>query len=320
MSHEHLSDEHLSAYLDSAAPDRPSPAAADAAAIATCASCRQRLDAIEDARALVRRPVAPVAPSARAEAVRAALSGVRTPDWADHGPSATATTTAATTTATTTTTTTNGNGGGIGTASVAPMASARGDRRPPRAPLTAVAAAVVALALAAGIPIALSHHGSTAASTAAKTVHAAPRVPASATTSEPTATAASSVLDLGQVRSPTALRSQLAPILKSRRAGPEFGASSLVAPPQTQSDSAAPSPVPSAGIPAPFASCVATAHQEAGSGHTVAVVATLTYRGTAALAVVVAVTGPTTTSSTTTRYLALVVARSDCRTLARTTF
>ncbi|HEY7946122.1 MAG TPA: hypothetical protein VID75_00525 [Acidimicrobiales bacterium] len=305
MSHDHLSDEQLSAVIDSGADGEP--AAADVlGSISSCARCRQRLAALEQARALVRAPVTAVSPAVKAAAVRAALSGAGSPETAGSE-------TARTETAGTDTPWTD-------TAAVVPMASARRAPRRSRVPVGA-AAAIVALGLAVGIPAALSHGGSSPTNAAAKAVTGRHRAsaPSAPETTEGTPTASSTtgsaaVTELGPIGSPAALRSRLAAVLKVKSATGQFG-SSAVSP---QSDSLAAPAAQGAGLPAPSAACVAKARTAAGASGPPTLVAGLTYAGTPALAVVFSV--PPATGSTTTRHIALVVALSDCRTLARTTF
>ena len=304
MNHEHLSDEQLSAFIDGRAPDESASAGPDVhASISSCAGCRRRLAALEEARDLVRLPVPAVPASAKHAAVRAALTDAGTSEVA-----------------------------GTETASVAPMASARRASRRSRLSLGA-AAAVVALALAAGIPAALSHSSSSPTSSAAHAIARPHRsAPSPAASEAPTAkgsngttsasatgaTGATGVPDFGTISSPSSLRSRLAPAVKSGRYNGEFSGAGLSATPQNDSVQAAPLAAP-AGLPAPFAPCVAAARKHAGQDHPVALVATITYDRTPALVVVVTVAASPTGSAPTT-HLAVVVARSGCRTLTTTTF
>ena len=79
----HLSDEHLSWYVDGS-PVVPGAAAVEpgriAAHVAGCEPCRRRLQSLQRARAIVRTPVPPVAPAVRADAVSAVLRS-----WAAAG-------------------------------------------------------------------------------------------------------------------------------------------------------------------------------------------------------------------------------------------
>ena len=302
MSHEHLSDEQLSALLDGRASDEPSSTGPGHASFSSCARCRERLAALEGARDLVRTPVTAPSASARAAAVRAALSDVSSPDV------------------------TRGE-----TASVTSAASVRGPVHRSRLPLGA-AAAVVALALAAGIPIALSHRGSTQTSSAAHETGRRPTTTPAPSAPVPSAAGATTTVpDLGSIGSVRALRSNLAHVLPPRGSAAVYGNSSNLS---TQSDSARSgiSLPATSGIPAPFASCVDSARQKAGPELPLAFVATATYDGTPALVVVLEVppstsgSSPATGSSSgtgsrpATQHLALVVARSGCGVLARTTF
>ena len=72
----HLSDEHLSGYVDGSpvvGGDDAGESGRIEAHIARCEHCRQRLRTLERARALIRTPVPPVAPAVRADAVSAVL-------------------------------------------------------------------------------------------------------------------------------------------------------------------------------------------------------------------------------------------------------
>jgi hypothetical protein len=72
----HLSDEHLSWYVDGTPVvpgDDPSEPGRIGAHLAGCESCRQRLRRVERTRALIGTPVPPVAPAVRADAVSAAV-------------------------------------------------------------------------------------------------------------------------------------------------------------------------------------------------------------------------------------------------------
>ena len=83
----HLSDEHLSWYVDGSPvmPDEDAPEHGRTEAhLAGCEPCRQRLHSFERARALVRTPLPPVAPAVRAGAVSAVLRS-----WAAEGESQT---------------------------------------------------------------------------------------------------------------------------------------------------------------------------------------------------------------------------------------
>jgi hypothetical protein len=289
MSHEHLSDEQLSASIDGEPLNGPTAVAApDARAeMATCASCRERLTALEEARALVRFPVTPVSPSVRVAALKAAL--------ADAPPAEAA---------------------GAETAVVVPMASLSRSSRPSRV-LIGAAAVVVVLALAAGIPIALSHGGSRTTNSA---THAKAKRPAPLAV-VPRAAGATGIADLGPISSEKALRSHLVAELASGPSPGELNSSSGLTATGTQSASTAQSVAPfgTAGdVPEQLATCVAVAHEEVGVANTLVLVANVTYTRTPALVVVVQVTA--TVSGTKARHGAVVVARSDCHTLARITF
>ena len=131
MTHEHLSDEQLSAYLDGeqgddAGEDPPSDRTVEVG-IVGCDTCRHRLAALTGARALVRQPVAPVSSSVRSAAVESAVAE-------GLGPLTAA-----------------GPGTGTGTGTVRQL------RRPSRSsPLLLGAAAAVALVVV-GVSLGLSH-------------------------------------------------------------------------------------------------------------------------------------------------------------------
>jgi hypothetical protein len=300
MSHEHLSDEQLSAYIDREPLDEPAAPDVDAA-VASCAQCQERLAALEEARTLVRLPVAHISRSVRAAAVAAALADARSDARSDA---------------------TNGSLT-IGDArSVPSTTSVRRSSRWARVPAGAVAAVLIVVALAAGIPIALSHSGSRPTSSAAS--HAAAKRAATAAPSAASASGAGTAAalpDLGAIGSPKSLRSHLGPVVASGRYDQEFNSTSGLSALAPQSDSAG----QSAGAPlgpatqstSQFAKCVAAARQVAGADDTVVLVATVTYEHSPAVVVVVRIP---TTSGRQAPHLAVVVARSDCRTLTRTSF
>jgi hypothetical protein len=69
-------------------------------------------------------------------------------------------------------------------------------------------------------------------------------------------------------------------------------------------------------VPPSFGTCITAAQRATDPSDTVVLVATATYRKTPALVVVVQAVG---TSSTSAPRIAVVVARSGCRVLTRTT-
>ncbi|HTT86019.1 MAG TPA: hypothetical protein VMF60_01510 [Acidimicrobiales bacterium] len=309
MTHEHLSDEELSARLDGHEPPttgaaRPEPETE----LARCEDCRARLAALERARDLVRRPVAPVVPSVREAALSAALAG-------DVG----------------------GDGDAARRAresSVASLDARRGRRAVGngRARLWLGAAAAVAAVVSVGAVVALSRSrtespaSSAAASSAStSTSRAAPSPQAlsrrSSAPGAPAHAGASGTVDLGSVSSLSQLRSRLAPVL----AAPD-SASSPSAPraDQNSAGKATQGVFSTAALPEDVDACEAKAEasvtsRRAGAAKAALVeVATATYRGTPALVVVVQ---PATTSSTASAPppVAVVLARRGCGVLGRTT-
>jgi hypothetical protein len=287
MTHEHLNDEQLSAHLDGELHGDSSPATTPddtaASGIDGCEACQARLAALAGARALVRRPVVPVAPSVRAAAVEAALIaglGAGDPGIADRG-----------------------------TGSVSTLAPR--STRPARftGVLVGVAASVAVLVVVVGVSLGQSHSGpsSTASSALA---HA----PARAEAPEPTTTSPGGVPDLGSVTS-TSLRSRLAPLLGAE--GRVSGTSGTSFAPGTPSENAT-AAVPSATGASPVApsACVSAAHQVAGAAAPPELLATATYAHTPAFVFVVPV-GASPTG--TTGDEAVVVSQSGCRVLAHTT-
>jgi hypothetical protein len=261
MTHAHLSDEQLSAHLDGERPDGPSPATPDGgieADIAGCDVCRDRRAALADTRALLRRPVAPVAPSVRAAAVEAALAtGLGT----EAGP------------------------GSVSTLLPRP-------KRPARATgvLVGVAAAAAVLVVAVGVSLGLSHTGSGPAASSAM-AHA----PARAAAPEPTTTSPGGLPDLGSV-SATNLRSRIAPVVDSQNhvTGTSAGSSDAGVPGQENATAA---PTSSSSSPAAPAGCVASAQQAAGTAGYPELVATATYARMPAYVFVVPVGGASSTTS-----------------------
>ena len=134
---------------------------------------------------------------------------------------------------------------------------------------------------------------------------------------EPAALAPTAAPALGSVSSLGALRARLTPLLHSENAS----AAATGAAPLTAGRQSATSASPSGGlktavsVPAELATCVAAAQRATSTADTVALVATVTYGRTPAVVVVVQVTG--TPSTPEPPSLAVVMARSGCRVLAR---
>jgi hypothetical protein len=291
MTHEHLSDEQLSAHLDGEPDETASAATADGhldhsleAQIAACDTCRQRLALLGEASALVRVPVVAVPPSVRAAAVEAALAQGTAPDT------------------------------GAGPETPVVSLATRRSSRPTR--ILAVAAAVAAvLVVSATVPLALLRHPSPAPSAArSAAVHPAAGTsrPAAAPTFGP-----GGVRSLGSVASVAALKARLGPALSATANGLQYkstATSSGALAPQSDSSAATTSRTT---VPPQFATCVAAAQASAAAGtsSTLALVATATYRHTPALVVVVRDTADSSTGPS--GQLAVVVARSDCRVLER---
>jgi hypothetical protein len=290
MTHHHLTDEQISAFIDGEGAD-------DAELLAGCQTCRGRRDQLEAARALLQVPVTPVAPAVRAAAVAAALAGAETPSEPEAGPS---------------------EGAAVA------MSSPRPHRRRPSGELVgSVAAAVVVLGLAVGIPVGLSHGGmagTSASPSASRAAHEPGRKSLSTTgtsTLHPAAGAsAPSLFDLGSVNSTSGLRRRLDPVLRS----PEVQVSPLSTASGTAkngtTDQAASPAFATAGLAPALATCVAAARAVVGSAYPLLLVATVRYGDTPA--VVVVVRTPATGTTTTTGRPVVVVTRTDCRVLAVT--
>lgn len=285
MTHAHLNDEQLSAHLDGEWDDGPSddtPEGGLEAQIAGCDTCRRRLAALSDARALVRRPVVAGPPSVKTQAVESAIAEALGPE--------------------------------TGAASTSELAARRARRsgRPARA-LVGAAAAVAVLVVAIGISRAVSHSSSPAASSASAPVTRHQAATSGAPQKALRAPGAP-VPDLGSVSSAQDLRSRLAPVLAS--GNDELGTQGKAATQGTPGiSSAAPSSnsfATASTVPAQFNPCVAAAQRVPGTSGALELVATVTYRHTPALVVVTAGMGGS-------GPLAVVVASSDCRVLARTT-
>jgi len=298
MTHDHLDDEQLSAHLDGEAhggaihPTERRPSVA--AEIAACGTCRQRLAALSEARDLVRLPVAAVPPSLRAAAVEAAISEVFGPDAALGSPSA--------------------------------VTVLQPQRRPRQSRvLIGAAAAVAVLAVAVGVPLGLIEGGSTTAPSAAPSVattvaHSPEQRAATPSAAAPgvTATEAGGLTALGTVASAADLRSRLLPVIASVGAGKDAaGHLSAAGNPVTTVPAASGGFAVNGSLPAAFAPCVAAAEKATDTPNAAEIVGTLTYDHTPALVVVVPVTR--TSSNTSSAHVAVVVARSGCGVLVRTT-
>jgi hypothetical protein len=289
MTHEHLTDEQLSAHLDGepvniqpTADGPPDAAVHDGtveAEITACETCRTRLAALAGARALVRLPVTPVLPSVRAEAVAAAMAEGRRTDQ-DRGQ--------------------------------APAVLSRQPRRKPRSAGIAIGAvAAAAVLVAVGLSLGASHSNapSAASSAVAGAPHRSAALGAVPTTEEP----AAAVPDFGSISSIQALRSGLAGV-------PDFSAANQQ---PTSNDSTAATAAPSKSALVPEAStvpasspCVMAAPDKAGTSGTPTLVATVTYDHVPALVVVIDASASSSTTSSS--RLVVVVARTGCRILART--
>ncbi len=310
MTHAHLTDEQLSAHLDGEPDDGAAPASEPVddveAQIATCGVCRERLAALSAARTLVRLPVVPVPPSVRAAAVEAAISEAFAPD---------------------------------DVAATAPTVAVLTPRRVRQSRvLVGTAAAAVVVVAAIAVPLGLSHGSSPSAQSAAvatTTPHssdqraATPSAAPSAADHGVTSTTAAGIRNLGTVTSAGELRSRLTPVVASLGSGKgaSSDAFSAAGAPSTTEAAASSGFALNGTVPAAYARCVTVARGAAGVAATLTLVATVTYAHTSALVVVVHPTagsstaGPPTTGSSTagSGSLAVVVARSGCRVLARTT-
>jgi hypothetical protein len=295
MTHAHLSDEQLSAYLDGEPGDEASDASPDRTPdveITGCDTCRHRLAALTAARDLVRQPVAPVSSTVRTAAVASALA-----DGLGHE-------------------------AGAGTGTVLPL------KRPFRLSPALLGAAAAVLLVVVGVSLGISHrqNGGPVASSAAPALRHSP--PARGA-SVPDAAPAVALPDLGSIASTSALRSRVATALtpttdqqKALGNGSDF--ESLPAPtaagvtgaPANAKSGTTNSATTAVSVPAATQTCVSAAERAAGTTATPQLVATATYEHTPAFVVVVHTTSPSSTSGSTT---AVVVARTGCRVLARTT-
>lgn len=287
MTGEHPNDEDLSAYLDGELSEAASVVAAPGETLpvhlTACAACRRRLEALGRARDLVRLPVSPVPSSVKEAAVAAAITeGLAV-----------------------------GNG-----RQPAPTAVPRRGPQWTRSPRVVAAAAVALVAVTVGAVLELSH-GRAGTATSATAAHA-PSCPATpGANREPAAIAPTGVTDLGSVGSVHALQSRLAPLLESEKDSAAATGAPLSAGTQSASSLSTSDGFGVAGsVPTDLATCVAKAKRATGTADMLALVATLTYGRTPALVVVLQVTG--TTSTPKPAPLAVVMARSDCRILART--
>jgi hypothetical protein len=303
MTHEHLSDEQLSAHLDGelaadASQDAPSDRSLDVE-IDGCDTCRHRLAALAGARALVRQPVASVSSSVRSAAVESAIADVLGPE------------------------------SGAGTGAVRQL------RRPFRSSPALLGAAAAVLLVVVGVSLGLSHvhSGGPVASSASP---ALTHPPARHSASAPTATSGVGIPDFGSIASSSALRSRVSAALtpstdqQVQSNGPGFESSpaptSAGAPAASVKAGSTTSLGKAVVLPAALQTCVSAAERAAGTTATLQWVATATYEHTPALVVVVHTTGPssttslsTTAHSTVVSTTAVVVARTGCRVLARMT-
>ena len=292
MTHEHLNDAELSAHLDGepvdGAPAAGVPAGAVAVEIAACAKCRARLAALAGARGLVfRRPVPP--PSRR----RCGPRRWRRPWPKVSGPSRTP---------------------------VRHLVLSRRTKRPSWSTGVAIGAAAAVVLVAVGISVGLSHtHAPPAALSA---LSRTPHRPA-ALAPAPTGATATALPDLGSIGSTKALRSKLASVPGLGPSDDQSRANgSTAATAAPSSTNLAPGSFSSSGSPvasteSASSPCVAAAPAEVGTIGTPTLVATVTYGHTPALVVVIDATD--SSSTTPSSRLVVVLARSGCRVLARTT-
>jgi hypothetical protein len=275
MTHEHLNDEQLSAHLDG---DSGEPTLD--AQIAACDVCRNRLERLDAASALVRTPVTPVASSVRAAAIEAAL---------DEGlPAA------------------------DGESAPAAVTALPPRRRGTGSVLTGAAAAAVVVVAIVGASLGLSHTSTPSASPAASAQKS------TKTLGLPEATPA--LPSFGAVASPPSLRHRVTGALRSEDAlvAPQASSAESTFSNGTTQKSASASRGSASRVPTVAGAslaCVMPALRSAGTGATLLLVATANYDHTPALVVVARTTQPS--SSTTTH--AIVVAKTGCRLLLRTT-
>jgi hypothetical protein len=293
MTHHHLTDEQISAFIDGEGAD-------DAELLAQCETCRQRREQLEAARGLLRVPVTPVAPAVRAAAVAAALAGAE----ARNEP---------------------GSGGSEGGSAVCDLARPH-RRRPSGELIGSVAAAVVVLGLAVAIPVGLSHGGgsSPSASPSARAAPHGPEQKSLSTRANPTGapsalsagTATGHLPDLGSINSTTSLRRRLSSVQQRQalRQGPANTGSAATK--NGTTDQAAPPAFATSGLSPGVTTCVAAARAVVSSSDPLLLVATVRYRNTPALAVLVQT--PDTGTGTTTGRRVVVVTRTDCRVLVVT--
>jgi hypothetical protein len=292
MTHEHLNDEQLSAHLDGERAADPLTAGAPDATVESeidaCERCRARLAALAEARALVRRPVIPVLPTLRAEAVAAAVAeGLRTDQSSGQ----------------------------------APAVLSLGARRRSRSTGLVVGAAAAAAVLVAVVVAVGATHTSTPSASSASPASTAASAPHRSAAQAPAPTdekaAATAVPDLGSINSVQALRSGLAGVTDfSATNGQVKGGQSTAGSAITSS----PSPAAGVAVPTTMAAsspCLTAAPAEAAVSGTPTLLATVTYDHVPALVLAAEGTGASSTPSPS--RLIVVVARTGCRILARTT-
>jgi hypothetical protein len=282
MTHHHFSDEQLSAHLDGEDDDTTTaggPPDIDAQ-ITACDQCRARFTALEQVRDRLRRPVVRVDGATKEAAVAAAMA-----DGLDAGLDA----------------------------APSPAPSDGRHRR-----LVGAAAAAAVIVVAVGISLAASHSHSSepSAASSSATTHASEKsLGPRASAASPKATGTSGLPDLGGVASPTALKARLVPALSAKygTAGSPTQDNQSVQGSSATSATSSNSPA----VPAADSACVAVAEQVVGYFGSPTLVATVTYQGIPALAVVSPTAGSDTVSAAGQNVV--VITASSCRVLIRTT-
>ncbi len=320
----HLNDEQLSSHLDGLDAGSGGERDRDVAAsigshLEGCARCRRRLVALEAVRLRLRGSVESLSPRVRADSIDAVLRAVR-----------------------------DGDAEGTASGAVPERTPIPLARRRPQA-LVGAAAAILVLAGAVGIPLALSHSGTTAASRAPS---GAVSPPASAT-SGAVENGVQVFSDLGTFSSAGALEARVEGLLPVASAavptgpapaptyaspatstatnagagagtasGPASGNGHVGSNSTTESGKAVQGPLDfrAAGptTRAQIDGCLSAAMHAAGPGRTLQVAATATFRGTPAVVYVFGSGSGASTSATKAPPQLVATARNGCRVLTKT--
>ena len=329
----HLTDEQLSSQLDGESGFEThglveETGQAVAGHLAGCARCRARMAALEAARDLVRTPVPPVAPEARAESIATVLRRSEVLLFGDGVDDA-------------------GRAGGERhrsgggrtgaggrTSGESPAPTPLRTRMRPQV-LVGSAAAVLILAAAVGVPLALSGRGSTGGSAESSAAPSSKRASAGGNQYRQSATAttglsthaAGSVVDLGPRNSVGALQAGAASLQPAASAlapnaaaatstpGPIGAGVPTGAPGSASSNGGVFSPAMGQATLTAFERCLSSATHAAGAGRSVQTLAIADYKGTSALVYVFTPAASGSTTGDAAQSVVVATARTGCQVL-----